>query len=36
VVLKTIKETTALPLDKLGENAAAAPKRSRQKEQVKS
>lgn len=36
VVLKTIKETTALPLDKLGDNADAAPKRSRQKEQVKS
>jgi hypothetical protein len=27
VVLKTIKETTALPLDKLGDNSPAAPKR---------
>jgi Lrp/AsnC family leucine-responsive transcriptional regulator len=31
VVLKTIKETTALPLDKLGDNAAAAPKRGGKK-----
>jgi Lrp/AsnC family transcriptional regulator, leucine-responsive regulatory protein len=31
VVLKTIKETTALPLDKLGDNFAAAPKRDGKK-----
>jgi len=31
VVLKTIKETTALPLDKLGDNSAAAPKRGGKK-----
>lgn len=33
VVLKTIKETTALPLDKLGDNSAGAPKRVGKKNQ---